>query len=39
MLMDNSGLATHAPAGILLVAIGGVASFASHRLLKKRWLM
>jgi ABC-2 type transport system permease protein len=39
MLMDNSGLATHAPAGILLVAIGGAASFASHRLLKKRWLM
>jgi ABC-2 type transport system permease protein len=39
MLLDNSGLATHVPAGLLLVAIGGAASFASHRLLKKRWLM
>ena len=39
MLLDGSGLGAHAPAGIILVAIGGLAALASHRLLKKRWLM
>lgn len=36
MLRDGSGLGAHAPAGIILVAIGGLAPLASHPLPKKR---
>lgn len=39
MLLEDSGLETFTRAWISLVAIGLLACFASHRLIKKRWLM
>ena len=39
MLLEDSGLETFTHAWISLVAIGLLACLASHRLIKKRWLM
>jgi ABC-2 type transport system permease protein len=39
MLLEDSGLGSFVPAWISLVTIGLLACFASHRLIKKRWLM
>ena len=39
MLLEGGGMGVHTQAGIILVAIGLLACLASHRLLKKRWLM
>jgi ABC-2 type transport system permease protein len=39
MLLEDSGLEAFAHAWISLVAIGLLACLASHRLIKKRWLM
>jgi ABC-2 type transport system permease protein len=39
MLLEDSGLGAFTRAWIILVAIGLLACLASHRLIKKRWLM
>ena len=39
MLLEGSGLGAFIPAWIILLAIGLLACLASHRLIKKRWLM
>jgi ABC-2 type transport system permease protein len=39
MLLEDCGLGAFIQAWIILVSIGMLACFASHRLIKKRWLM